>query len=123
MRDIFNSYLPQSNIFQVEQLTFAPRNNKNLLVTQIYINNSANTNSLQINLENNSGSKSSDISFTTITCPSGAPSNVTCQTGTTLKSEANYSKITVGIINTNIPSSGSITIPAKTITTYYFASV
>ena len=119
----FNSYLSTSNIFQVEQLTFAPRPDsfRNMLATQIFINNSLNTESLTINLANNAGSKSNDISFSTINCANGAPANVTCQTGTTLLSEANYSKITVGIMNTNIPS--SITIPAKTVITYYFASV
>eukprot|EP01084_Bolivina_argentea_P205595 351187_1 len=118
----YDSYIPKSNLWQVEQLRYAHRTNMNLLVNQIYINNSANNNPLNMKITVNKGNPSSDINFRNITCPNQSINKDTlCQTGNTLNSEGNYSTIQVGVINTNIPN--NLTIPPKTIITYYYATV
>ena len=101
---------------------YAHRIYRNLLVTQIEIDNTNNNDDLNIRLSNINNKASKDFNFTNIECNNNVYSNVTCQMGTTYYCEENAELITVGLIYFNV-NNDVITIPKNEKVILYYPGV
>ena len=100
---------------------FAHRRYRNLLVTQLEVDNTHDAEALHFSFSNNAGRASSDVNMTAVECPSSSLANMTCESGWTQLAEHNSSLIRV--VSVHFASANSLSVQPGQSLTYLYPTV